>query len=78
MSRLRIFAEDAPDRPRAEYAEGEDIRAALADIGVRFERWETRSEVTAGADPETVLEAYRPEIDDLMAAGAIAPATWWA
>jgi len=68
MSRLRIFADDAPERPRAEHTEGEDIRAALADIGVRFERWETRSEVTAGADPETVLEAYRPEIDDLMAA----------
>jgi 1,2-dihydroxy-3-keto-5-methylthiopentene dioxygenase len=68
MSRLRIFADDAPDTALAEHTDGDAIAGALDPIGVRFERWDTRPEIVAGADQDTVLEAYKPEIDRLMAA----------
>lgn len=67
MSRLRIFSDARPDVVAAEHTDGADIAAALAPIGVRFERWATREDVIAGADPDSVLEAYRGEIDALMA-----------
>lgn len=68
MSRLRVFADNAPDTPLAEHREADAIAGALDPIGVRFERWPTHEEIVAGAEPEAVLEAYGPEIDRLMAA----------
>lgn len=43
------------------------IAAALAPIGVRFERWPV-AELPAGADADTVLAAYRPQLDSFMGA----------
>lgn len=69
MTRLRIFAEDAPEQPLLTHCEPEAVAAGLAPLGVRFERWPTRPEIKAGDDPEKVLQAYDPDIKRLMAAG---------
>jgi len=67
MSRLRIFSDARPDGPLAEHDDGPSIAEALAAVGVRFERWHTHPEIAAGASQDDVLEAYKTEIDDLMA-----------
>ncbi|TVS18687.1 MAG: cupin domain-containing protein [Gammaproteobacteria bacterium] len=69
MTRLRVFSEDNPREPLATHRDADAVAAGLAPIGVRFERWETRPEIRAGDAPEQVLEAYRSEIDRLMAEG---------
>lgn len=65
MSRLRVFAEDAPDAPLLDTDEEAAIVAALAPIGVRFERWPLRDL----AEGEDALTAYAPEIARLKAEG---------
>ncbi len=65
MTMLRIFAADAPDHPVRETSDFEAIRAALADRGIGFERWDTATRVVPGAEPDTVLAAYRSAIDTL-------------
>lgn len=64
MSHLAIYAEDDARAPLLETADGEAIAAALAEIGVRFERWPTRD--AASGD---ILAAYAPEIARLKAEG---------
>ncbi|MDK2777010.1 MAG: acireductone dioxygenase [Pseudomonadota bacterium] len=45
----------------------EKIRDRLADIGVRFEQWRTDKAITPGASQEEVIDAYRKDIDRLIA-----------
>lgn len=66
MSRLRIFAEGQPDEPSFETSEHARISAELGKAGVRFERWETTTDIQPGAAPEDVIAAYRHDIDRLM------------
>ena len=63
MSRLQIFDEADPAALLLDSEDGAEIAAALAGIGVRFERWDTRD--VAG----DILEAYAPEIARLKAEG---------
>ena len=67
MSRLRIFANDDPRTPQLETSDPDRITAALAPIGVDFQRWEASAPVAAGDPPEKILEAYRADIDRLVA-----------
>lgn len=67
MSRLRIFADDAPDTPQFVSNDGEDIARELKKIGVTFERWQASQPIEPGATPEQVMAAYRADIDRLVA-----------
>lgn len=67
MSRLRIFADDAPDRPQFNSSDGEDIARELEKIGVTFERWKASQPIEPGATPEQVMSAYKADIDRLVA-----------
>ena len=67
MSRLRIFADDAPDVPLLTSHDGDEIARELARIGVTFERWQASQPVAAGASQEEVIAAYRADIDRLVA-----------
>ena len=67
MSRLRIFAENAPDTPQFDSRDGAQIAAELQKIGVTFERWQASQPIEPGATPEQVLQAYRADIDRLVA-----------
>jgi len=67
MSRLRIFANDAPDAPLLSSRDGDEIARELARIGVTFERWQASAPVEPGASQEEVLAAYRADVDRLVA-----------
>lgn len=68
MSRLTVYAGDAPGPPLLDTTDGAAIADALAAIGVRFERWATRP-LAAGADDAAVLAAYAGEIARLREEG---------
>jgi 1,2-dihydroxy-3-keto-5-methylthiopentene dioxygenase len=72
VSRLRIFSDalegDSTIALLSQHRDGEAIAEALDAVGVRFERWPTRADIVAGADPDTVLEAYGEEIRALSEA----------
>ncbi|MCB1877000.1 MAG: cupin [Chromatiales bacterium] len=65
MSRLAIYKQNNPDSPSRVFDQGDTIAEELAAIGVRFERWEAASEIAPGADQQTILNAYREQVDHL-------------
>lgn len=67
MSRLRIYAENDPYKPLLDSRDGEQIIAELGKIGVTFERWQADQPIEPGAAPEQVMQAYRSDIDRLIA-----------
>lgn len=67
MSRLRIFKDSAPETPLFETEEHAAMAEKLRAIGVRFERWQAAEPVRPGDPPETVMAAYRADIDRLVA-----------
>lgn len=66
MSELRIYPDNDPARAETVLTRFEDIRDALAKIGVDFERWEASRQLHAQASQDEVIEAYREPIDRLM------------
>ncbi len=67
MSRLRIFDHDAPQAPLLATSDLAGISAELARIGVAFEQWQATQPVQPGDAPETIMAAYRADIDRLVA-----------
>lgn len=66
MSILSVYHESAPDHPFKVLTHVEDIAATLAEAGVHLERWGASAPIAAGAGPDEVIAAYRPQIDRLM------------
>ena len=69
MTQLRVYDDADQSRVRVSSGDFETIRSELEAAGVRFARWQTHSGITAGDSPETVISAYREDIDRLMAEG---------
>ncbi len=69
MSKLRIFSASDATTVQFETRNPVAINAKLQEIGVGFERWQAAFELTPGASPESVLSAYKNDIDKLMQAG---------
>ena len=67
MSRLRIFTEDNPGEPLLSTEALDEIEAELQQIGVRFEQWQAGKPVQAGDAPDVVLDAYKADIDRIVA-----------
>ncbi|KRG70955.1 1,2-dihydroxy-3-keto-5-methylthiopentene dioxygenase [Pseudoxanthomonas dokdonensis] len=67
MSRLRIFDENTPDTPEFASYDPDFIATELHKIGVTFERWQANQPLAPGASPEQVMDAYRADIDRLVA-----------
>ena len=67
MSRLRIFTEANPDEPLLSTEALDEIEAELQQIGVRFEQWQAGKPIVAGDAPDVVLDAYRADIDRIVA-----------
>ena len=67
MSRLRIFDEEHPDRPLLSTTDQRGMAEELARIGVAFEQWQATRPVAPGDSPEQVMDAYRADIDRLVA-----------
>jgi 1,2-dihydroxy-3-keto-5-methylthiopentene dioxygenase len=67
MSRLRVFEEAHPDRPVLATSDHAEMARELARIGVGFEQWQAAQPIAPGDPPEKVMEAYRADIDRLVA-----------
>ncbi len=67
MSRLRIFDEADPAIPHLNTRDHATMAAQLARIGVRFEQWEAAQPIAPGTAADEVLQAYRQQIDRLIA-----------
>ncbi len=69
MSKLRIFSSADANTVLLETRNPFAIKAKLLEIGVKFERWQAAVELHPGASPESVLAAYKGDIEQLMQAG---------
>ncbi|GHA73466.1 1,2-dihydroxy-3-keto-5-methylthiopentene dioxygenase [Cognatilysobacter bugurensis] len=67
MSRLRIFDQHSPDTPELATSDLARIAEELAKIGVGFEQWEAGAPVKAGDAPDIILDAYKQDIERLVA-----------
>ncbi|MEV5886182.1 cupin [Streptomyces sp. NPDC052020] len=65
MTLLITWPESGPQTVLRRTSEPVEIAAALAPLRVRYEQWPVRHDVPADADGDTVLAAYRGEIDRL-------------
>ena len=67
MSRLRIFDENDPATPEFASYDPDFIAEELKKLGVTFERWQASRPIAPGDSPEQVMDAYRADIDRLVA-----------
>ncbi|MGV8844056.1 MAG: 1,2-dihydroxy-3-keto-5-methylthiopentene dioxygenase [Pseudomonas sp.] len=67
MSSLSVYHVSSPDLPNKVLTHLEDIGTLLAEVGVRFERWQAAAAIAPGASQEQVIDAYGHEIDKLKA-----------
>jgi len=67
MSRLTVYSDQDPNQVLLVTEDSAAIRAALAEVGVLFERWAATQELPERADEAQILAAYRTEIDRLIA-----------
>jgi 1,2-dihydroxy-3-keto-5-methylthiopentene dioxygenase len=66
MSDLTVYAESRPSTPIVDTGDASRIARELGEAGIRFERWEAAHDLPHDADNDTIIEAYRPEIDRLV------------
>ncbi len=66
MSRLRIFAEQTPDQAEFSSHEHALIAEQLVGVGIRFEKWTAATPVADDATADSVIAAYRSDIDRLL------------
>ncbi|MDQ3617176.1 MAG: acireductone dioxygenase [Pseudomonadota bacterium] len=66
MSRLRIFSDNDPATPRLATSDQAEMARELARIGVGFEQWQASQPIAPGDAPETIMDAYRADIDRLV------------
>lgn len=69
MSRLTVYPDTDPKTVLSQTTDGQRIAKTLAEIGVVFERWNASKQLAADADQAAVLDAYRKDVDKLMAEG---------
>ena len=67
MSRLRIFEESQAAVPVLTTSDASAIAAELGKIDVLFEQWTPRADVQPGASQEEIFEAFREDIDRVVA-----------
>ena len=69
MSRLTIYPDHSPT-PLCQTDDAAAIAAGLAEIGVRFERWDLPVHPAPDAPDQAILAAYRPYLDTLIGGSA--------
>lgn len=67
-SRLTVFVDDTPGTPVVATEDASEIARELKAIGVRFDRWTSPVTLQPSDSAETILDAYRPYLDELMGA----------
>ncbi|MEX2495978.1 MAG: acireductone dioxygenase [Woeseia sp.] len=66
MSRLTIYSESQPATPLVEARDFATIASELSSAGIGFERWSAGQTLAEDADQDTIIAAYRTEIDRLV------------
>lgn len=69
MNTLNIYADNNPGQPVFNSSDLTEIAVQLNSAGIRFEQWQTAQEIVAGDRPESVMTAYKSQIDALMIEG---------
>ncbi|MAI61317.1 MAG: cupin [Micavibrio sp. TMED27] len=69
MSRLTIYPDSNPDDIILDTQDGDEIARTLSNLDVRFERWSASKEFANDAADETVIEAYKTDIERIKAEG---------
>ncbi|MFN0073511.1 MAG: 1,2-dihydroxy-3-keto-5-methylthiopentene dioxygenase [Chloroflexota bacterium] len=69
MSRLTIFNDTDPSTTILQTHDRQIMGNELQALGIRFEQWSASVPLSANADQETVLEAYRADVQRLMEEG---------
>lgn len=67
MSTLTIYADSNASAALFSSSQAAEIASELNKAGVRFEQWQTSDSISAGDSPETVLAAYKADVDKLIA-----------
>lgn len=67
MSRLTVTPDTDPGHVLLDTTDGAAIARELAGLGIRFERWQPQAPLPDAAPDSAVLEAYRADIDRLVA-----------
>lgn len=68
MSELTVFSDQDATTPTAHSYEHAEIAARLANIGIRFEQWQTDQDIIAGDREDKIMSAYQADIDHLIEA----------
>lgn len=66
MTKLTVYADNAPGIVAFQSENPDAIVPVLREINVGFERWEAPVAIAADAPAETILDAFRPYLDALM------------
>ena len=69
MSHLTIYAEDDPGKALLATDDLALIQDKLGEAGILLERWQADRDLRDDADNDTIIDAYRTEIDRLIARG---------
>jgi 1,2-dihydroxy-3-keto-5-methylthiopentene dioxygenase len=66
MSILSVYPVSSAQLPNKVLTHFEDIASTLAELGVRFDRWQAAVKLQPGASEEEIIGAYQVPIDKLM------------
>jgi 1,2-dihydroxy-3-keto-5-methylthiopentene dioxygenase len=66
MSHLQIFADHDSVTTLFKSSDANTISQELDTVGIRFEQWQTRSDIAAGDSQEKVLAAYQDDVQRLI------------
>jgi len=69
MTTLTVYEAAAPHQVRSQSGDVHVIAAALAPLGILLERWQADVDLPGDADDNAVINAYRTDVDRLMAKG---------
>lgn len=67
MSKLSIYPDTQPEITELQTSDFSAIKKQLGAVGIRFERWQADKPIAADADNDSILAAYKTEIDKLVA-----------
>ncbi|MDH5710889.1 MAG: acireductone dioxygenase [Gammaproteobacteria bacterium] len=67
MTQLTIYTETDAQTPSLVTEDFDTISAQLQQAGIRFERWQANQPLVDAADNDSILAAYKNEIDRLVA-----------
>ncbi|MCG9759896.1 MULTISPECIES: 1,2-dihydroxy-3-keto-5-methylthiopentene dioxygenase [Pseudoalteromonas] len=69
MSQLTIYQVQNPSQALQQEQDANIIASLLAEQGVRFEQWQTSTDITAEMSQDDIINAYQSDIERLKAQG---------